>query len=268
VQDKPMSTRLSECDRLVAAVERSNVKFMMWNRNLLPALIEARDAIDGGAIGKPYAFHIDFHFAKDAGPPKGSRAPGYPPLDWAAALIAAHVDGSDGGIGQEPMGELKVEGIYPLAYLRILAGSEVRRVFARTTAHFHQLHADNDVEDLATLTLQMEGGLLATLSIGRIGAASHPEIGEIKIHVLGSEGALVISEARPEVGVYYRNQPAKEFRNHRIAEDLDYLLVEDFLQAIDNDGDTMLDATAGRSICAVVEAALESGRTGVPVDVR
>ena len=145
--------------------------------------------------------------------------------------------------------------------------AEVRRVFARTASHFHQLNADNDVEDLATVTLEMDHGMLATLSIGRIGAASHPEIGEIKIHVLGSEGALVISEARPEVGVYYRGQPAKEFRNRRVAEDLDYLLVENFLRAIDNDGETILDAAAGHAICAVVEAALESGRTGAPVDV-
>ena len=267
IQDKPMSTRLSECDRLVEAVERCNVKFMMWNRNFLPSLNEARAAIEGGAVGRPYAFHVDFHFAKDAGPPKGSRAAGDPPIDWLDALIAAHVDGSDGGVGSEPMGELKVEGIYPLAYLRMLAGAEVRRVFARTTSHFHQLHADNGVEDLATVTLEMDSGVLATLSIGRIGAASHPEIGEIKLHVLGSEGALVISEARPEVGVYYRGQPATEFRNRRIAEDLNYLLVEDFLAAIDNDGPTILDAAAGRAICRVVEAAIESGKTGAPVEV-
>jgi len=268
VQDKPMSTRLSECDRLVEAIQQSNVKFMLWNRNRLPSLNDARIAIQEGAVGKPYAFHIDFHFAKDAGPPKGSRAADDPPLDWLDAQIAAHADGSDGGVGREPMGELQVEGIYPLAYLRMLAGVEVRRVFARTTSHFHQLHADNNVEDLATVTLEMDHGMLATLSIGRIGAASHPEIGEIKIHVLGSEGALVISEARPEVGVYYRGQPAKEFRNRRVAEDLDYLLVDDFLQAIDTDGDTILDAVAGRSICAVIAAALESGRTGTPVEVK
>ena len=267
VQDKPMSTRLSECDRLVAAIEQNNVKFLMWNRNFLPSLGDARRAIQEGAVGKPYAFHVDFYFAKDAGPPKGSRAAGDPPLDWLDAQIAAHADGSDGGVGREPMGELKIEGIYPLAYLRMLSGAEVRRVFARTAAHFHQLHADNGVEDLATVTLEMDDGLLATLAIGRVGAASHPEIGEIKLHVLGSEGALVITEARPEVGVYYRGQPAKEFRNRRVAEDLDYLLVENFLQAIDTDGDTILDAAAGRAICAVVEAALESGRTGAPVDV-
>ena len=56
VQDKPMSTKLSECDRLLAAIDRNPVQFTMWNRNYLPSLIEARDAIQGGAIGKPYAF--------------------------------------------------------------------------------------------------------------------------------------------------------------------------------------------------------------------
>lgn len=38
IQDKPMSTNVSECDRLVEAIERNNVKFLMWNRNFLPAV--------------------------------------------------------------------------------------------------------------------------------------------------------------------------------------------------------------------------------------
>ena len=65
VQDKPMSTNIAECDRLVAAVEKHNVKFLMWNRNYLPALRHARQAIMDGQIGDPYAIHVDFYFAKD-----------------------------------------------------------------------------------------------------------------------------------------------------------------------------------------------------------
>ena len=267
VQDKPMSTRLSECDRLVAAVEKNRVKFLMWNRNFLPAVVQARETIESGAIGRPYAYHIDFYFSKDAGPPKGSRKPGDPPINWLERQIEAHVDGSDGGVGRDPMGELEIEGIYPFAYLRWLTGVEVERVFARTTAHFHQANVDNDVDDLATVTLEMEHDLLGTLCIGRIGAASHPDIGEIKMHVLGSQGALVISEAWPEVSVYYKNQPPTEFRNHRVAVDNDYLLMENFAQAIDNDGDTILDARTGRAICRTVQAAVESGRLGRPVEV-
>lgn len=268
VQDKPMCTRLSECDRIVESVERSRVKFLLWNRNFLPAIIQAREAVSEGAIGAPYAVHVDFYFAKDSGPPKGSRQPGDPPMNWLQRQIEAHQDGSDGGLGLEPLGELQVEGIYPLAYIRLLTKAEVRRVFARTAAHFHQVSVDNHVEDLATLSLELEGGVLASICIGRIGAASHPDLGEIKLHVLGSDGALVINESRPEVGVYYRNQPPAEFRHKRVANDNDFLLADNFARAIDTGSETILDARAGRAICATVEAALESARTGLPVAVR
>jgi len=78
---------------------------------------------------------------------------------------------------------------------------------------------------------------------------------------------LVISEARPEVAVHYRGQPAQEFRHRRVAIDNDFLLMENFAQAIDSGGETILGARAGRAICAVVHAALESARTGRPIEV-
>ncbi|MDQ3700757.1 MAG: Gfo/Idh/MocA family oxidoreductase [Chloroflexota bacterium] len=265
VQDKPMATRGVDADRIVEAVERNGVKFLMWNRSTFPAVLHAREQIAAGAIGTPRMIHVDFYFAKDAGPPKSSRPAGAPPLDWPAQQLAAHRDGADGGLGQGPLGELAVEGIYPLAYIRWLTGAEVRRVFARSTAHFHQVNVDNGVEDLATVTLELDGGLTGSLAIGRIGAASHPSGGEIKIHVLGTAGALVISEARPEVGIYYRGQPAPEARQRRVASDYEFLLADDFARAIDGGGATLLDVCASRRILATVEAALVSCRTGQPV---
>ncbi len=262
VQDKPLATCRADADRLVEAVERARV-----NRNFVPAVLHARRQLAEGTIGRVYAVHVDFYFAKDAGPPKGTRQPGYPPLDWHAHQIAAHADGSDGGLGREPMGELAVEGTYPLGYIRMLTGAEVRRVFARSAAHFHQVHADNGVEDLASVTLELDGGLVGSFTVGRIGAASHASGGEIKLHLLGTGGALVVNEAQPEVGVYYRDQPAKEARQRRVASENDVLLAENFAQAIDNDSETILDARASRAIFATVEAALESCRTGQPVNV-
>ena len=267
IQDKPMSTELSECDRVVDAVERNSVKFLMWNRNLHPAIIQAKRVIDCGDIGEPYAIHVDFYFAKDAGPPKGSLGPDAPPLNWLESLKAAHATGADGGVGNKPMGELSIEGCYPLAYLAMLCNADVRRVFARTTAHFHQLCVDNDVEDLATVTLEFDRGLVGSIAIGRIGNASHPDLGEIKLHVLGSEGALVISEARPEVSIYYRDQPATEFKRQRLLpDDNDYLLADDFIRAIETDTPTILDARTSRNITATVAAAIESGRSSKVVE--
>ena len=74
--------------------------------------------------------------------------PGDPPMNWLERQIEAHADGSDGGVGNEAMGELQIEGIYPLAYIRMLTGCAVQRVFARTASHFHQAHVDNNVDDL------------------------------------------------------------------------------------------------------------------------
>jgi predicted dehydrogenase len=268
VQDKPMSTTRSECDRLVEAIERSRVKFLMWNRDFLPSVLHTRDQLAAGAIGRLLSIHVDFYFAKDAGPAKGSRPRGYPPIDWQAHQIAAHIDGSDGGLGAVPMGELAIEGIYPLGFIRLLTGAAVRRVFGRSGAFFHQLYADNGVEDLASVTLEMDGGILGSLAVGRIGLASHPSGGEIKLQLLGTAGGLVINESLPTVSIYYRNQPVREPRQRRVAAENDFLLAENFAQAIEHDGQTVMDARASREIFATVEAALESCRTGEPVEVR
>ena len=267
VQDKPLATRRDDANRLVSAIESTRVKFLMWNRNYLPAIVQAREQLAAGVVGRPIAISIDFYFAKDAGPPRGTRRPGYPPLNWQAHQIAAHVDGSDGGLGSEPMGELAIEGIYPVGYLRMLTDARIRRVFARSATHFHQLNADNNVEDLASVTLELEGGILASLAIGRIGAASHDSGGEIKLHIVGTEGAMVIEEAHPGVGVYYRQQPNREARRQRLANSNDFLLADNFAQAIDHDGQTALDARASHAIFMAMEAARESCRTGNLVDV-
>jgi predicted dehydrogenase len=267
VQDKPVATKRTDAERLVETIERTGVRFLMWNRNFLPAVLHAKEQIDSGAIGKPCAIHVDFYFAKDAGIPKGTRSAGEPPIDWLSHQIAAHVDGSDGGLGAEPMGELAIEGIYPLGYIRMLTSAEVRRVFARSTAHFHQLYVDNGVEDLASVTLEMDGGIVGSIALGRIGAGSHPSGGEITLRIVGESGALVVNEAAPHVGIYYRNQPSKEPRQRRIASDNDFRLADNFAEAIDTSRKTIMDAGDSLAIFATCEAALESCHTGRVADV-
>ena len=265
IVDKPLSPSLADCDALVAAIAASGVKCLVWNRNFLPAVAAARKAVEDGAIGTLQAIHCDFYFAKDAGPPKGTRQPGDPPIDWLDRQLEAHADGSDGGVGTAPLGELQIEGVYPLAYIHAIANSPVTSVFARTSTHFHQANVDNNVDDLATVSLEMQNGCVGSLCIGRTGAASHPDIGEIKLHLIGTTGSLVVSEARPEISVYARGQPAAEFKNRRIADENNFLLVDHFASAIDHDHPTALDATAARDIAAVVNAALDSANTSTPV---
>ena len=249
VQDKPMALTLAECDRIVAAVEAAGVRFLMWNRNTFPSILQAREVLAGGGLGDPLAMHVDFFFAKDAGVLLGSGEPEVIPE------------------GHEVLGELTVEGIYPLAYFQALLGVPVRRVFARTTAHFFQRHADRGVEDLASVTLEMEDETLGSLCIGRIGEPSHPNIGELKLHILGTRGAFVAAEPRPEVAVFARSLKPEDHRQRRVGVDYERRLLDDFAGAIDTGTDTLLGARDSRAIAATVFAAVESGRTGRVVDV-
>ena len=262
IVDKPLSTDVRECECLSEKVKQSGVKAMIWNRNFLPALIEARLALREGAIGNLVAIHCDFYFSKDAGPPKTSETPGQPPIDWLERQLEAHADGSDGGVGVKPMGELQIEGIYPLAYIQSLCSSPVTRVFASTATHFHQANVDNGVDDLAALSFVLNNEVIGSLAIGRIGAASHPDIGEIKLHLIGTEGALVVSEARPEVGLYYKGQPKNEFKHIRIANDNDFLLMDGFADALDHDAELSLDVEGACNIARMIHAAQQSASEG------
>ena len=70
ISDKPMSNRLSECERLFHSVKINKVKYMLWNRNFLPALLKAKQILSDRNLGPINSFHVDFFFSKDSGPPK------------------------------------------------------------------------------------------------------------------------------------------------------------------------------------------------------
>ena len=111
----------------------------------------------------------------------------------------------------------------------------------------------------------MGSGIGGLLRIGRIGAASQPDIGEIKIHVLGTKGGLVVSDARPEVSVYYRDQPPTEQKNQRIANESDFLLMDNFVNALDTNSDILNEN--GQCITAVAQACLELSKLEKKEDV-
>ena len=249
VQDKPMAPNVADCDTIVQAIERADVRFLLWNRNTHPSITDARRIVRAGEIGKPQSVHIDFFFSKDAGAIIDSKEEEEVPSSW---------------LGE---GELTVEGIYPLAYIRYILGLDVLRVFARTSAHFFKRHAAREVEDIGTVTLELENGVIGSLCIGRIGRPSHPNLGEIRIHITGTNGALVIAEPKPEVAVHARGLEPTDFRNRRTDETCDHKQVNHLVTALDKGTDTLLTAREGRHIAAIVEAAITSSQSGFATKV-
>ena len=62
--------------------------------------------------------------------------------------------------------------------------------------------------------------------------------------------------------VYYRDQPPLEFKNERIANENDFLLMDDFARALDTGSEPILNAQAGRDIgmCARIHIRIDSKR--------
>ena len=249
IQDKPMADTLAGCSRILRAVRRAGTRFLLWNRNGAPSICQARELLRSGALGKVKAIHVDFYFAKDAGPRIGEGFPEPPPPSW------------------EPFGELSVEGIYPLAYISYLVGSPVTTVFASATSHFFQRYLEHGIEDLASLSLQLADGTLASICLGRIGRDSHPNLGELTLRMVGSESNAVIAEPRPEVAVYHRDAGSSAFQHRRVDAEPSRFLLDDFAHAIDTGQRTTCDEVEGWQIAATVDAALKSVRIGQEVVV-
>lgn len=193
--DKPMATRLEEADAVVAAVARAGVRSQMFSFLHTPWAQALRRALESGAVGELTAIHADVFFAKgtpSASPGQPPRRESYPPQEFARF---------------DSKREMYELAVYPVSWVRWLAGQEVETVYARTANFFFEEHRRNDMEDFGWLALTLQGGLTATIAAGRIGWQSHPAGGIQRLWLCGTEGTLLFDVNRPRLEVYAAGPP-------------------------------------------------------------
>jgi predicted dehydrogenase len=110
--------------------------------------------------------------------------------------------------------ELSNVGVYPLVFLPWLLGREVENVFAVTSNYFFAEHQKNDMEDFGVALLELEGGLTATLAVGRAGWRCHPMSGVNKTYLIGTKGCACIDAYRPRLEVWADEEPWTAPRRH------------------------------------------------------
>ena len=98
--------------------------------------------------------------------------------------------------------ELFCVGLYPLVLFNWLTGKRVTEVYATTSNYFFEEHQNNNVEDFSCLSMRLEDGIDATITVGRTGWASHPSNGIHQIHLVGTDGAETIDAFRPRLEIY------------------------------------------------------------------
>ena len=182
--DKPVATTLEDADALVEAAERTGRVCAVVNRTHAPALRRARAWVDAGHIGLPR--HVDMElFASGA---HFATSVERPELVVDPAL-------SGGGEVLNFLG-------YCTDAIGYLTGLPVVEVHAFTGTLFSELHAEHGVEDSAVVSLLLERGVTATVTLGRVPYAPGTTPTTSSLRLLGSHGHAVVDDDKPAVSVF------------------------------------------------------------------
>lgn len=188
--DKPLSATIEEADQIATAVRRSGVRNQMFSQVHNNATTRAREIVQSGALGTLLAVHCDTFFAKG---PAGHAALDRPRRETARPRMFE---------APEAKRELHNVGVYPLVMLHWLLGREAQRITAVTANYFFAEHQRLDMEDFAQLTVEFDGGVVATVSAGRTGWRSHPAGGHNRTYLVGTAGTLAIDWHLPRLEVW------------------------------------------------------------------
>jgi len=193
--DKPLATSLSDVDVIVAATRKTGVVANMWSLVRSDMAMRIREAVQSGQLGDLTAFHADLCFAKGLG---GTAQLGKTRKETPAPKRYELVDSKR---------EFSNVGVYPLVALLWLTGKRVRRVCATTGNYFFKEHQSNDMEDFGQMLLELDDGMIASISAGRTGWRSHPSYGMDRVHLIGTKAAVTFDAHCPRVNVWADVEP-------------------------------------------------------------
>jgi predicted dehydrogenase len=165
--EKPLALSVPDCDRAIAAVQRSGVKLMVGHvRQFDAGHVEAKKLIEEGAIGQPLVLRA---ISGDVDPP---------PPTFADPAVS---------------GGLILDAMYHDLYLsRWLMADDVVRAYAEGDALVDPaIGAVGDVDN-AVVTLRFSRGAMASLFVSRTTRYGH----DLRIEVIGDEGAVQIGRFR------------------------------------------------------------------------
>ena len=185
--DKPLAATPEQASQIRAQVRAAGTRSQMFSLVHMPAAERVRAVLESGRLGELLAIHCDLFFAKG---PAGTAQFGEPRREDAQPTAFEAI---------ESKGELYNIGVYPLAMFSWLLKKKVRRVLATTGNYFFAEHQRNNMEDFAQARFELEGGITATMCVGRTGWQSHAAGGVQRTWLVGTRGTACIDAYRPRM---------------------------------------------------------------------
>lgn len=188
--DKPMTCSVQDADAVVEAVRSAGVKSQVYSFVHTSWAKRAKDILQSGELGDLLSIHCDVMFAKGY---TGTASIKPERIQDPYPSRFTFIDSKR---------ELRATGVYSVGLIRWLTGLEAESVFCVTQNYFFAEHQHNDVEDFGILAINLQNGIHATVSAGRIGYMSHPSSGPMKIYLVGTKGLVAVDAYKPRVEIY------------------------------------------------------------------
>lgn len=252
--EKPIEISLDRADALINACDTNNVKLgVIFQLRFLDACQEVKRAIDSGVLGNPVMADCYMKFYRPQEYYSDSRWKGTQALDGGGALIN--------------------QGIHGLDLLLYLAG-DVATVKAYKDVRAHE---DIEVEDTCVAAVRYENGALGVIQAT---TSVHPDFQQ-RIEIHGSEGTIILDGTEYVWIKHWETfkDGAREIEerapveNHGAAAVLEeggeahLRQIQDFVDAIVEDREPLINGAEGRRSLSVVCAVYESSESGGEVTV-
>jgi predicted dehydrogenase len=241
--DKPIALTLAEADEIIRLCREASVKLMVpFNPRFQLPLMKVKAALESGEAGELVSvFAIKYGKLP-------TKIPGPADYGWL-------VDPEQAGGG----GFLDI-GIHAVDGLRWLAGSEARRVYAHVST---ALYEGLPVDDIGTMTVEFENGVIGALSAGWANPDGYPTWLDVRFEILTTKEAFLIDSPYHD---YWCYGPDRAERQYWWRRDVDGL-VNEFARTILEDREPAISGEDARAALAITLAAYESSRTGQVVSL-
>ena len=253
--EKPIANTLTDGKKMIEACTKAGVTLMVGHVQRRHAgNRKAKELIDSGAIGKPVM--VEANLSSGQG--------------WELTPDQFRWRGDDSGC---PGGALMTMGVHQADTLNHIFGP-IKNVFA----FFNRLYIPAPVEDVTTTVFQFASGVLGYLGCNFASPRTN------WMYVYGTEANLVRRISRPDqkfseqvklagnIDLYTRLELFPKGKDQ--AQEIPLTIGDPMLEQIDEFADCILtgrkpetDGPSSLKALALIRAAIESAKTGKPVDV-
>lgn len=232
--EKPLATTVEDAHAMIDVCASNNVKLMTaFPCRYSPAVIQARNAVQNGAIGNVLAI-------------KGTNH-GMMPGGWFIDLPMS------GG------GAVIDHTVHVTDLMRWITGSDPVEVYAEISNRMYHQNYD----DVGILTITFDNGVFSTLDSSWSRPRSFPTWGDVTMDIIGTDGVVSVDMTAQNIVLYSDASMRVQWINW--GSNVDLGLVQDFVNAIEYDLDVPITGEDGMKAMEVALGAYKSRDTGAPV---